>query len=336
VVWMKWTGSKERGSYKAFRWVRVGKKRRRRQVDLGRDERVAKKKLAEIEAAGIGEDVTLELLTARYLTHLEAEGCAQSYVDRVHIVLRHLARINPGVRVSRINSEAMDEYKLKRRAEKIDPETINREVGIIKAAVKKAKRFGFTVADLADVGKVRVAEKDKSGFAHAEVRTLLESATDDTTRVLLHLGLYFGLRRSEIVSLKWADVDFDGRKLTLGKTWKTKTGELRALPISKRSEAFLRTWRDGQCPQPRPVDPVLPHSGSPTLLTTRFSQFVRRLGLTGSIHKLRHTYVTALAQKAAAQKVQKLAGHASIKTTERYTHLSVEDLREAMEDLDYE
>ncbi len=47
MVWMKWTGSKERGSYKAFRWVRVGKKRRRRQVDLGRDERVAKKKLAE-------------------------------------------------------------------------------------------------------------------------------------------------------------------------------------------------------------------------------------------------------------------------------------------------
>ncbi|HVS13383.1 MAG TPA: tyrosine recombinase XerC [Thermoanaerobaculia bacterium] len=154
-------------------------------------------------------------------------------------------------------------------------------------------------------------------------------------RALLELLYATGLRVSELVSLDWRDLDLDGRVLrVLG-----KGGKERMVPFGRQAAAALRAWlqewdalRAGAT-HPDPGEPVwLNYQG--TRLSVRsvrrvVDRAVEEAALAAGVHPhtLRHTFATHLLEVGAdLRSIQELLGHASLSTTQRYTHLDVDRL----------
>ena len=344
MAWIKWRGTPERGRWHAFWTESIGGKARKRSRRLSRDRKTADKMLVELErnlelkGVGLGQLVTVARLAADYLTLLKSNNCAPSYVERVRIILAHVERLFPRLRLASLTANLVDQYKLKRLEEKIAPSTVNREVGAIKAAARKAKRFQYQVPDLSEVGKVRVAEKLLKPFNAVEVVIALERAAP-LLAIVLRLGLYLGLRRMEILALRWTNIDFKQGVIILGDGWKTKSGKLRALPMHPRLTTALKAWRKAlEAAGPLP-ERVVPWTATPQALTGRLVYFLRRkCGIAaGSIHSLRRTFMTELKRADVdTGKAMRLGGHATEKVMQGYVKLDVADLREGVGRLNYE
>lgn len=339
MAWKKWRGTKARGAFHAFWWEGRGRKRKKRSRALSRDEGTADAMLRELArnldrgAVGLSRVVPLAQLKADYLKLLRGAGAAATYLQRVAIALGHLERLYPRLKVPQISADLLDEYKAKRQAERVERSTINRELGVIKQAVRKGRRWSYQVQDLSDLGKLKVADKAKSGFGGGDIRALL-AAAPERLRLVALLGLYAGLRRGEMLQLRWADVDFAAGKLVLGDGWKTKTGAVRAVPLHPELRAALERAYASQEPAAR----VLGWQASPQALTGAFTILRRRAGIgRGSIHRLRHTFVTAMTNaNVEKSKRMRTVGHTNDRTHEGYTHLEVEDLRGAVESVRYD
>lgn len=338
MAWKKPRG--KGGIFHAFWWEHAGKRPKKRSKSLRTtSEHEAERRLQELEAqlgrgaAGLSKVLPLAQLKADYLKLLRGDGAAATYLQRVTIALDHLERIYPRLKVPQISADLLDEYKAKRLAEGVERSTINRELGVIKQAVRKGRRWGYQIQDLSDLGKLKVADKARSGYGPDEIRALFANAPDRLRLVVL-FGLFSGLRRSEMLQVRWCDLDFTGCKIILGDGWKTKTGAVRAVPMHPMlRDALWAVLRD-QKPQER----VLGWTATPQALTGAFTLLRRRAGIgRGSIHRLRHTFVTAMANaNVEKSKRMRAAGHKSDRTHEEYTHLEVDDLRAAIDAVKYD
>jgi integrase/recombinase XerC len=172
-----------------------------------------------------------------------------------------------------------------------------------------------------------------------EVETLLESITgsnplDKRDRAILELLYATGLRVGELVSLDWDTVDLRGRVLrVIG-----KGGKERMVPFGQHAAGALEEWR-GCWHETREKgdelqEPVfLNYRG--TRLTARsvrriLDRRVEDAAIASGIHPhtLRHTFATHLLEGGAdLRAIQELLGHASLSTTQRYTHLEIERLQ---------
>ena len=163
--------------------------------------------------------------------------------------------------------------------------------------------------------------------------TEVNNALDTRDRAILEVFYSTGIRVSELVGLDWSDVDFQlGIVRVVGKGSKE-----RIVPIG---EVALRALRDyGQevrndwhlpCTGKNPV--FLNHRGG--RITTRsvarvVDKQLRKAGIAVKIspHGLRHSFATHLLNSGADLRViQELLGHASLSTTQRYTHLNLDQL----------
>ena len=124
------------------------------------------------------------------------------------------------------------------------------------------------------------------------------------------------MRRGEILSLRWQDVNLETQTATLRET---KNGSPRTIPLSKRAVAILRT-----CPimegQPFPLTEYSTHQA--------WTRLVRRAGVSNlRFHDLRHEGISALVEKGLSiPEVALISGHKDIRQLFRYTHLRPEDL----------
>jgi integrase/recombinase XerD len=161
-----------------------------------------------------------------------------------------------------------------------------------------------------------------------ETHRLLESArSDPRMAALLHLLCYGGLRVGELCRLEVEDLDLDR---ALVKVRKGKGDKDRIVVIDESTVAALRNW----------VAERKPFAIRPDSLFGLHSEWVERLvkkaardaGITRKVtpHTLRHTLATTLLRHGLDIRfIQKQLGHASVATTEIYTHVDTEALQEA-------
>jgi integrase/recombinase XerD len=179
-----------------------------------------------------------------------------------------------------------------------------------------------------------------------EVERLLEAAAgpgDSPTaalraRVLLELLYAAGVRIGEALGLDREDLSLDGGFVrVIG-----KGDRERLVPIGEVAVAWLRRWIDEARPALLAVAHVAPSRGGPLFLGDRGGRLARqqawaivrasaeRAGLGGRVspHTLRHSFATHLLEGGADLRiVQELLGHASISTTQLYTHLTGERIK---------
>jgi integrase/recombinase XerC len=150
-------------------------------------------------------------------------------------------------------------------------------------------------------------------------------------RLVLEILYGGGLRVSEAVALNYGDVDFgSGSARVLGKGRKE-----RICPLGQPAMAVLKKFRDAEAKAHGLGDPVLVTENHRRLTPAFIQQLVKKylaladLPMDITPHKLRHSYATHLLNAGAdLRSVQELLGHASLTTTQIYTHTSVARLKE--------
>lgn len=150
-------------------------------------------------------------------------------------------------------------------------------------------------------------------------------------RLVLEVLYGGGLRVSEAVALNYGDVDTAaGSARVLGKGRKE-----RICPLGDAAMAVLRRFRDTQANRAGSGDPVLVTERHGRMTPAEVQRLVKKylaladLPMDITPHKLRHSYATHLLNAGAdLRSVQELLGHASLTTTQIYTHTSVARLKE--------
>lgn len=173
-----------------------------------------------------------------------------------------------------------------------------------------------------------------------EVEALLAAAGEgERDRALLELLYAAGLRVSEALGLDLEDLSLEGGFVrVVGKGDKE-----RLVPVGEIALDALRAWIDGQRAALLSIGHVVPARGGPLFLGERGRRLGRQqawgivkraatasgLGDRVSPHTLRHSFATHLLEGGADLRVvQELLGHASISTTQLYTHLTGERIRD--------
>lgn len=152
----------------------------------------------------------------------------------------------------------------------------------------------------------------------------------DLIRSIVIIALNTGLRRGEIFSLKWSDVDFQRGRLIVRKT---KASKERFVPINTTVRNLLqslpRLLSDYVFPSPKTI-------GRLTDIKKGFRKAVDLAGIENlHFHDLRHTFATRLADAGIdAYTLMQIMGHADLKTTMIYVHASGEAGLRAVEKLD--
>jgi integrase/recombinase XerD len=222
------------------------------------------------------------------------------------------------------------------------PTSLRRRAAAIKGFYRFAFGEGIIAVDVAThLDLPRQSRRLPDTLDVAEVDRLLEAASIGGVRdrALLELLYAAGLRVSEAIGLDREDLSLDGAFVrVIGKGDKE-----RLVPIGEVSIDHLNAWLDG----PRPVlierHHVAPVRGGPLFLGDRGGRLARqqawaavhgaadRAGLAGKVspHTLRHSFATHMLEGGADLRVvQELLGHASISTTQLYTHLTGERIRD--------
>jgi site-specific recombinase XerD len=157
----------------------------------------------------------------------------------------------------------------------------------------------------------------------SEISRLLDMEKNPKHRLLLMLTYSSGLRVSEVVALRKEHID-TARKTLLIRSGKGRRD--RYTLLSDRAAKFVKEY----CAAYNIEGWLFPGIPSRTHLSIRSAQsiFDKALHTAGipkaiSIHSLRHTFATHLLENGTDIKyIQELLGHASLKTTQRYTHIA--------------
>jgi integrase/recombinase XerD len=219
--------------------------------------------------------------------------------------------------------------------------TIQRKAAALRTFYKHLRREGVRESDpTAGLSTPRKSQKLPNVLGRAEVQRLLDQprGTDPIAlrdRALLELMYACGLRASEAIGLEPQHLDLrDGVARVLGKGSKE-----RIVPIGREAvkavEIYLRRGRPalvGAREQPKLF--VNFRGGALTRqgLYKVIDRHARSAGLAGKMspHTLRHSFAThLLAGGCDLRSVQEMLGHADVSTTQLYTHLSSEHLKDA-------
>ena len=164
--------------------------------------------------------------------------------------------------------------------------------------------------------------------------------TGERNYVILELFLDVGLRLSELTNLKWKHVDLMEGHIMVREGKGAKDRSLWAPPLVLE---FLREWRKKQIDiigaESEFVFSVLFGSTIGDKLCIRYVQkMVKRYAKKARIkkdispHTLRHTFATNLLKKQSTRVVQITLGHSNLSSTQIYTHVTDEEIKEAMRD----
>jgi integrase/recombinase XerD len=240
------------------------------------------------------------------------------------------------------------QHELQRPAEKkgdatahrLSTESVYLEIAALRSFYRYTESEGLLPSNVAEhLTLPRRWKRLPKALNSEEIEQLLQPETPETPQTLcdhavLEVAYASGLRLAELRGLRLEQLHLDAGFLqVIGKGSKE-----RVVPVGSRAIKALRRYLDGG--RPRLVAPKTPGAvfltsrGTPfahTTLWLRIHRRARRAGLTRHItpHMLRHSFATHLLEHGADLRViQEMLGHASISTTQVYTHVEGRRLRD--------
>lgn len=293
------------------------------------------KRLAEIKLAAVKTDIErgeyrfkkerkimFKKLAVDYLEYAKANKKSW-YSDEIN--LKNLKSHFKDMLLSKITPKDIEDYKIK-RIEQVSPATVNRELACLKHMFNLARKWKMT--DDNPVHEVKFFSERKFVWhilTEEEAERLIEVASEHLKPIIL-VALNTGMRRGEILNLRWNDVDFAEHFIFLKET---KSGIMRKIPMSGFVAATLKgIKRESEfvfC-NPRTKEKI----GDPK---RSFKTACRRIGVPDlRFIDLRHTAATYMvAGNVDLVTVKEILGHSKIETTMRYAHPTPENKRRAVE-----
>lgn len=257
--------------------------------------------------------------------------------SKQQILNNHLIPAFGSVRLDAITTAVVEDYKEGKAEEEYKPKTINNHLAVLGRLLRVAKKRGL-IDVLPEVSPIRLSPTDADFLTFQEAETLV-AATDGQLHAMVQLLLHTGLRIGELRGLRWSDVDLERATMRVrindwyGIEDSPKSGKKRDIPLNEVAHATLKAHRHRRSPYV-----FLDAQGQ----KLRHNSYVKplwsackRAGLRQvTWHVLRHSFASHLVMRGVPLKaVAELMGHSTTYVTERYSHLSPDVPRTAVEAL---
>jgi integrase len=258
-------------------------------------------------------------------------NCKPSYQRTTEQTIRcHLVPFFGNVDLRDIEVEDVEQYKAL-KAKTHAPKTVNNHLGVLSVALNRAVAWGY--ADLNPVARVRPLRLPPQEFTfwdQSQSEAFLEAITreDPAWFPFFLTALHTGMRLGELFALRWEDLDFPKRQLRVvrsvnrGDLTTPKSGRSRSIPMTERLRHTLKSARHlrGKLVFCRENGGYL----SRDVVKHPFDRCTRKAGLPViRLHDLRHSFASQLVMAGVPLlAVQQYLGHADLKMTMRYSHLS--------------
>lgn len=276
--------------------------------------------------------MTVDAFLTRYLDEtkrlLKSHYAVTSVLATVRAELGHKRLID-------LNGPDVHGYVQARLNKGIKPATINHELSVISAAVNHAvRKWGVNIANPVRYQWLKTGPLRLRYLEKHEAKLLLDHAhklRPDLAN-FIRLAINTGCRKTELLLLKWSDVNIERRYMLL-RPENTKGNKRRILPLNAGAIQALTQQK-----QEIKTEWVFARQNGERVKTFNwlFRKAARQAGIEDfRIHDLRHTFASWLVSEGVELvKVRDLLGHSSIKMTERYAHLMPDRLLGAVSVLD--
>jgi integrase len=243
---------------------------------------------------------------------------------RLNAIMRHPSC---KMRLTNLTPTVMGQYR-DERLTKISAGTVIRELAYFSSIINHARReWGISIEN-----PIRMVRKPQSPqgrnriLSETEKQALLVAVKPSGRRnvwlePVVKLALETAMRRGELLSLRWSNIDLKRRTALLETT---KNGERRIVPLSSSAVDMLNNLPMHIGGEVFPI--------SACALAAMFDRAVVRAGLLDfRFHDLRHTAITEIAKKLPnLLELSAVSGHKSLKMLQRYYHPKAEELAQKL------
>ncbi|WP_420723560.1 integrase [Hwanghaeella sp. LZ110] len=314
---------------------------RAKSFDLKSDaERWARNLESQLDRGAFGidtrkaEQTTVRELLARYKAEItpQKRGAIPEAVKINGMMKSDIAHYT----LATLTSEVVAQYR-DMRLLTVTPGTINRDLSILSHAIEIARReWGIHVLEnpVRQIRRPSAAKGRQRRLEGNEEALLLEAARASRNRyieLLIIFAIETGMRRGEMLSLRWSSINTECRYAHLDIT---KNGDPRDVPLSRRALAVLQSVKELQRSKEFDKDTNDSFVFDLTRNAARkaWVRTVERAGIEGlTFHDLRHEATSRMFERGLdAMEVSSISGHRSFKMLRRYTHLRAEGLAERL------
>lgn len=282
---------------------------------------------------------TLAAFAPVYLASARLDNARSSVMAKEDILARYLLPRLGDLRLDQIDYAVIEDFKVilagtrnarvKCEVQVIAPKTVNNILTVLGHVLQVGRKRGL-IATVPEISRVKMPLPDWDFLTFEESERLIAHAKGTWCTMIL-VALRTGLRRGELLGLRWEDVDLDRGRIRVvenyvrGQFKAPKSGKPREVPLSGEARAALAQHRERWGAVGKRV--FCDAQGKPYTQGVMASQLERACRLAGlrviGWHVLRHSFASALVMRGVAiRAVQDLLGHASIVITQRYAHLA--------------
>jgi integrase len=275
--------------------------------------------------------VTFADACAEYLRYVEhdLDRKPSTVGDYRSAIRAHLVPAFGSLRLEDVTADRIESWKATLR---VGNRTKIKLLTVLNGVLTRARRVHrLRHNPMADVEKPRHRSRASiEVFSPEEVWALVRAAESEQDGALYLTAAFTGLRRGELVTLRWRDVDFAASRVRVsgsfagGRLTTPKSGKVRSVPLAPDVATALarlaarEVWTgDDDLVFPSVTGGYL----DPSALSKRYRVALERADLRRlRFHDLRHTFGTRMIAKADIRRVQEWMGHADVATTMKYLH----------------
>ena len=306
----------------------TGKTKRRDAEEVLHDKR-EKTKGGECLGTKTIRDCTVAVLAAEYSKWVKFQ---KSYISSKRFFVKHIVETFGNLRVRDLNARIVEQWQTM-RLEHSKPATVNRITSCLRHMITQGQKWEMVDEETAKyIKSVKLLKEDNKRlrFLTLEECQRLIACCQEHLKPIVTVALHTGMRRGEILGLKWEQVDLRHSFILLDTS---KNGERREIPINTTLEYLFKEM-------PHSVESVFVFAGKKgkplTDIKKSFHVTLKNAGILDfRFHDLRHTFASHLVMAGVdLTSVKELLGHKDIKMTLRYSHLAPGHKRKAVQVLD--
>jgi integrase len=280
---------------------------------------------------------TLEAFHHEFLTSYAVNNNKPSEISAKEGHFRvHLIPFFGRKKLDAIGARDIEKYKGTKLAAGYNKKTINNQLSTLRKLLNVALEWEL-IEKVPKVKPFKPEPTDYDFLDFDESERLINAAESGWTKAMVITALNTGLRLGELMALRWEDVDLVAGRLRVRQSaWKgqmvtPKSGRPRELPLNSRVLAALKAHR-----HLRGEYVFCQDDGAPLTQQIARKALMRACKFAGlrhvQWHSLRHTFASQLVMRRVPMKaVQELLGHATMSMTMRYSHLSPDVRKDAVE-----
>ena len=313
----------------------------------------ARKIVGDIVEYSTGEPMQF-YTTAEWLRHwvkgkseAKSPGTAVRYNGIIEDFIRFLGK-RSALNLSHLTVRDIHSYRTKLKESGLAPNTCNFAVKPISGALNAALKQGLITTNPATaIESLPNEQSEKTPFTQQQIKKL-STVSPPEWKLAILFGYCTGLRLSDIANMTWNAVDFEKGIIQIVPKKTRNIRKVVFIPIHPQLKDALLDVA-GQDDPEAPILPTLAgkQTGGELGLSQTFAGLMEKAGIDPqpyrkgegkgrtmnrlSFHSLRHSFNSMLANKGIAGEVrQQLTGHSSDAMNQKYTHLELERLREAV------